>query len=189
LTGVADDPEDGPTPLEWFVLNGDELNAQVHKVDRQVLDFEPDVGFLGSNAAQLEVQDTGAARTTAAITLTWTSREDVSNQPPRILRHKLLGRTVGTGSPACYELTDKAVDPDHNQLSLRWYAEPDDERDLFVGAQGTRRLCLTARQGYEGCLWAAFIVRDPRDAEDRHDVQTCWRTMDLLLPVVLNGAQ
>jgi hypothetical protein len=185
LTGVADDPEDGAAPLEWFVLNAGDLNAQVHKVDRQILDFEPQVGFLGSNEVQLEVQDTGAARTTAAITLIWTSREDVSNQPPRILRHKLLGRTVGVGSDACYDLTDKAVDPDHNQLSLRWYAEPDDDRDLFVGAQGTRRLCLAARHGYEGCQWAVFIVRDPRDAEDRHDVHTCWRTMDLLLPVAM----
>jgi hypothetical protein len=185
LTGVADDPEDGASPLEWFVLNADDLDAQVRKVSRQVIDFEPRVGFIGSNGVQLEVQDTGAARTTAAITLTWTSRADVGNQPPRILRHKLLGRTVGVGAEACYDLTDKAVDPDHNQLSLRWYATPEDERDLFVGAQGTRRLCLTSRPHYEGCLWATFTVRDPRDAQDSHDVRTCWRTMDLLLPVVL----
>jgi hypothetical protein len=184
LTGVAYDKEDGEAKLEWFVLNAADLNAQVHKVSRQVIDFEPQVGFVGTNVAQLEVQDSGAARVTASITLTWTNRDVLNNQPPQIMRHKLLGRTVGVNAHACYELTDKAVDPDHNQLSLRWYAEADDPRDLFIGAQGTRRLCLTARAGYEGCLFATFIVRDPLDAEDRHDVQTCWRQMGLFLPLV-----
>jgi hypothetical protein len=188
LTGVAADDEDSDDSLEWFVLNPAELNAQVRKTARQVIDFEPQISFVGSRVAQLEVQDTGAARVTAAITLTWTSRDDLVNQPPSILRQKLLGRTVGVNAEACYELTDKAVDPDHNQFSLRWYAEPADPRDLFVGAQGTRRLCLASRPNFEGCLFATFIVRDPLDAEDRHEVQTCWRQMALYLPTV-SGAR
>ena len=182
LTGVATDPEDGEQPLEWFVLNGEQLDAQVRREGRQVLDFEPRVGYVGSNVAQLEVQDTGAARTTAAITLTWSSRNDVANQPPRILRNLLLGKTVGINATACYELTHMAVDPDHNQMSLRWYAQPDDPRDLFVGAQATRRICLQSRPDYEGCQVATFVVRDPRDAHDSHPVRTCWRAVHLHVP-------
>jgi hypothetical protein len=184
LTGVAEDDEDADAALEWFVLDPGDLHAQVRKVERQIIDFEPAVGFIGSDVAQLEVQDTGAARVTAAITLTWTTREQTGNQAPQILRSRLLGQTAGLNSEVCYDLTDKAVDPDNNLLSLRWYADPEDPRDLFVGAQGTRRLCLKSRQDFEGCLVATFIVRDPRDAEDRHDVRTCWRRIALYMPSV-----
>jgi len=185
LTDAADDREDGRKPLEWFVLNPDDLRAQAKKLDRQRFEFIPFDGFVGSTRVELEVQDTAAARTTAAITLTWRSRDDAVNLPPVILRDKLRGKTVGIDAQACYELTDKAVDPDHNQLSLRWFAEAYEDDMLFVGPEGGRRLCLRSRAGFEGCLTARFIVRDPRHAEDAHDVETCWRQVGLYMPFVM----
>ena len=185
LTDIADDKEDGKKPLEWFVLNADDITAQAKKTGKQSLEFIPFDGFIGSTFVELEVQDSLAARATAGITLTWRSREDTSNLPPQILRDKLIGQITGINSQACYELTDKATDPDHNQLSLRWFAEPYDDDLLFVGAEGTRRICLRARTDFEGCLDANFIVRDPRHAEDDHDVSTCWRRINLYMPVVM----
>lgn len=185
LTDIANDVEDGPRPLEWFVLNSDDISAQAKKVDKQKFDFIPFDGFIGSTFVELEVQDTLAARATAGITLTWRSREDTANLPPQILRDKLVGQITGINTQACYELTDKAIDPDHNQLSLRWFAEPYDDELLFVGAEGTRRICLRARTDFEGCLAANFIVRDPRHAEDDHDVMTCWRRINLYMPLVM----
>ncbi|MFN8424053.1 MAG: hypothetical protein U0470_11980, partial [Anaerolineae bacterium] len=185
LTGIASDKEDPPQDLEWFVLNPDALHAQVSKTARQVIRFEPDVGFVGSDAADLEVQDTGGARATAGITLTWRSRNEDGNIPPRILRDKLRGMTVARNSQACYDLTDKAEDPDHNVLSLRWFAEPYDPDSLFVGAQGTRQLCFRSRADFVGCLEAKVTVKDPRDGEDSADLRTCWRKADLYLPFSL----
>ena len=185
LTDVASDKEDGPKPLAWFVLNPDKLHAQVARVGMQVIDFEPDVGFIGTDVAELEVVDTGGARTTAAISLTWKSVDAEGNIPPHILRAKLIGRQVGKGGQACYDLTDKAEDPDDNPLSLRWYAEPLDEQSLFVGPQGTRSLCFTSRPDFEGCLAATFIVKDPKDAEDRYEVETCWKRVDIYFPFAL----
>lgn len=182
MTGVANDREDGPEPLQWFVLNPDDLNAQVRPVSTKIIDFEPEVGFLGSNVVQLEVQDSNAARATASITLTWKSRDDVGNLPPEIIRPRLVGKTVGLNAEACYELTDKAFDRDHNRLALRWFAEPYDDTSLFIGVQGRRELCLTSRTDFVGCLDATFIVRDPGNLEDRYDVQTCWRDIKLFLP-------
>lgn len=185
LTDIADDIEDGKKPLEWFVLNSDDISAQAKKVDKQKFDFIPFDGFIGSTFVELEVQDSLAARATAGITLTWRSREDTSNLPPQILRDKLVGQVTGINTQACYELTDKAIDPDHNQLSLRWFANPYDKDLLFVGPEGTRRICLRARTDFEGCLTANFIVRDPRHAEDDHDVTTCWRRINLYMPLVM----
>jgi len=182
MTGVANDREDGPVPLHWFVLNPDDLNAQVRPEGTKIIDFEPEVGFLGSNVVQLEVQDTNAARATASITLTWKSRDDVGNLPPEIIRPLLVGKTAGLNAEACYELTDKAFDRDHNRLSLRWFAEPYDDTSLFIGVQGRRELCLRSRTDFIGCLDATFIVRDPGNLEDRYDVQTCWRDIKLFLP-------
>lgn len=185
LTGMATDREDPPQNLEWFVLNPDGLHAQVHKTGRQVIDFEPDVGFIGSDTVDLEVQDTGGARATAGITLTWRSRSEDGNIPPRILRDKLRGLTVARNSQACYDLTFKAEDPDHNVLSLRWFAEPYDADSLFVGAQGTRELCFRTRTNFEGCLEARITVKDPRDGQDTADLRTCWKKADLYLPFLL----
>ena len=185
LTDVARDEEDGRGPLEWFVINPDDVSAQVEKQGPQVLDFVPFDGFVGSTNVELEVQDTGAARTTAGITLTWKSLDDQSNFPPEILRQKLVGRTGAVNGEVCYELTDMAVDRDHNRFSLRWFAEPLDPDSLFVGPQGRRELCFRTRPDFEGCLVATFVVRDPRHAEDRYDVRTCWRTVDLYLPMTM----
>jgi hypothetical protein len=185
LTGVATDYEDRPELLDWYVINPHDLNAQVSKLDKQVFDFEPDVGFVGSNTAELEVQDSGGARATAGITLTWQNPDTVGNLPPHILRYKLVGKTAALNAEACYELTDKAIDPDDNPLSLRWFAEPIDDTSLFVGPQGTRQLCFRSRPDFEGCLAARFIVRDPHHAEDSHEVRTCWRTVKLFLPFAL----
>ena len=46
---------------------------------------------------------------------------------------EVRGLTVARNSQACYDLTYKAEDPDHNVLSLRWFAEPYDADSLFVG--------------------------------------------------------
>lgn len=181
LTGVASDKEDPPPVLDWFVTNLDDLDTQFIKVNRQLLEFEPDVGFVGSNRVEIEVRDSGGARATADITLTWRSQID-GNLPPRILRQKLVGRSAGLNSEICYDLVDKAVDPDHGQYELRWFLADFDDTLMFVGAQGTRTLCVRPRQDYEGCVTGRFIVKDPRNATDSHLVDTCWRTIKTYLP-------
>ncbi len=185
LTGVASDKEDPPQILEWFVTNLDDLDTQFIKMGRQVFDFEPDVGFVGSNRVEIEVRDSGGARATADITLTWRSQID-GNLPPRILRQKLLGLQAGLDTEVCYDLTDKAVDPDHGQYELRWFLQDFDDTLMFVGAQGTRTLCVRPRQGYEGCVTGRFVVKDPRNASDSHLVDTCWRTIKTYMPFVAN---
>jgi hypothetical protein len=181
LTGVASDQEDPPHTLDWFVTNLDDLDAQVNKMTLQIFDFEPDVGFIGSNRVEIEVQDSGGARATADITLTWRSQLE-GNLPPRILRQKLLGKTAGIDAEICYELTDKAVDPDDSQYALRWFIKDFDDTLMFVGAQGTRNICMRPRTGYEGCVTSRFVVTDPRDASDSHLIDTCWRTVKSYLP-------
>lgn len=57
---------------------------------------------------------------------------------------------------------------------------------MFVGAQGTRTLCVRPRQGYEGCVTGRFVVKDPRNASDSHLVDTCWRTIKTYMPFVAN---
>lgn len=184
LTGVAQDPED-KEDLEWFVVNLDKLNAQVKKTSKQVLDFEPDVGFLGSNDVELSVQDSEGARTTAAIKLTWIAQSGGGNVAPRILRSKLLGLGVGVGAEACYDLTDKAYDPDDSPQSLKWYALDFDDTSFFVGAQGTRRLCVKARPDFIGCQTARFLVRDPAGGEDSAEIDTCWKEYRIHLPITV----
>ena len=184
LTDVATDAEDGTKPLYWFVVNPDYIHAQVARVSPQIFDFEPDVGFLGTDVAEMEVQDTQGARTTGVISLTWKSRTEEGNLPPKIKRNELFGKTVGLNADACYELTFMAEDPDDSPYALRWFAEPIDETSLFVGPQGTRSLCFTSRPDFEGCLAARIIVKDPHDAQDTHEITTCWRTIKTFLPLV-----
>ncbi len=183
---MANDPEDKDN-LEWFVVNLDALNAQVKKIGKQEIDFEPDVGFIGSNLAELSVQDSDGARATAAITLTWIPQTGGGNVPPRILRSKLLGLEVGVNTEACYDLTDKAYDPDDSPESLRWYALEFDDTSLFVGAQGTRRLCFRSRPNFIGCQPATFLVRDPAGGEDQTEVSSCWNEFRLHLPFALQS--
>jgi hypothetical protein len=185
LRGVADDDEDGPEPLEWFVVNSDELNAQVGYVgrDRQVLQFDPEVNFVGANLVELEVRDTDGAAASTAITLTWRARDTNENLPPVILRNRLLAKTVGVNATACYPLLDKATDPDDPIQSLAWFVTGFDADDLQVMGQGTHELCLRARAHFEGCMLTRFVVRDPKGAEDAHALRTCWRSIELYLPL------
>ncbi len=186
LTGVASDHEDAAHLLEWFVINKDDINSQEIKIGPQVFDFVPFDGFVGSSRVELEVQDTGGARATADITLTWQSQLE-GNLPPEIIRSRLKGRTSAVGSQICYDLTDKARDPDHSRYSLRWFAEEFDDTTMFVGQQGGRELCMRARTGFEGCVTARFVVKDPRDASDDMLVTTCWRKADLYMPLISNN--
>lgn len=183
LTGVATDHEDAANLLEWFVINKDDINSQENKLGPQVFDFVPYDGYVGSSRIELEVQDTGGARATADITLTWRSQID-GNLPPEIIRSLLKGRTGAMNSEICYELTDKARDPDHSRYSLRWFVEEFDDTTMFVGQQGGRRLCMRSRRDFEGCVTARFVVKDPRDASDSLLVTTCWRKADLYLPLL-----
>lgn len=189
LQGVADDDEDGMEPLEWFVVNSDDLNAQVGYVggNRQILQFDPEVNFVGHNRVELEVRDTDGAGVSTAITLTWQSRNQQNNLPPVILRNRLLPKTVGVNATACYPLLDKAVDPDDPLPSLAWFVTGFEADDLQVMGQGTHELCLRARANYEGCLFTRFIVRDPKGAEDAHGLRTCWRSIELYLPVTIQS--
>jgi hypothetical protein len=184
LRGVADDAEDGQVPLEWFVTNSEDLNAQVGYLNgnRQQFQFDPEVDFAGRNVVQLEVRDTRGASASAAITLTWQTREEYNNLAPRILTDRLKGRTVGLNSPACYDLLDKAYDPDDPPASLNWFATDLDSNQLQVSGQGSRELCLKARKDFEGCQVAKFVVRDPKGAEDAAEVRTCWRVIKLYVP-------
>ena len=64
------------------------------------------------------------------ITLTWVTRFEFENLPPYILKNKLLGKVVGPGVSACYDLQDKAEDPDDPQSSLRWFVIRYDGADV-----------------------------------------------------------
>lgn len=183
LAGIATDREDPPDRLEWFVTNKDDLSAQENRLSARSFDFVPYDGFVGSSRVELEVQDTGGARSTADITLTWKSQID-GNLPPEILRNQLKGKASALNAPICYDLTDKARDPDHSRYSLRWFIEEFDENTMFVGAQGTRNICVRPRRDFEGCVTARFVVKDPRDASDSMLVTTCWRKADLYLPLL-----
>jgi len=195
LTGVAADDEDGTDNLEWRVIN-QLTNAgwgYPEPDTRQILYFRPAQDYVGSEVAELRVADTAGAVApppplTVGITLTWVTRTEFHNLPPYILKNKLLGKTVGRGATACYDLLDKAEDPDHPQSSLRWFVVDYEQADVRVTGQGSRRLCLTpspARANFEGCLVHAFVVMDPLNAESApHDVRTCWRTIRNHFPYV-----
>lgn len=185
LTGVADDVEDPADTLEWFVTNPADLDAEVERETHQIFNFGPDLDFIGSNVVQLEVRDSAGARATGTITLTWVD-PSMLNVPPRILRAKLRGKTVGSGesvSPfACYDLGDKAIDPDDPVASLRWFLDDYDTTNLRVTGMGTQRICMQPRPGFIGCEPAKFIVRDPKGGEDSHEITTCWREIKEFMP-------
>ena len=185
LTGVADDVEDRADTLEWFVTNPADMDAEVERETHQIFNFGPDLDFVGSNLVELEVRDSVGARATAAITVTWVDPSTL-NVPPTILRAKLLGKTVGSGEPvspfACYDLGDKAIDPDDPIASLRWFLDDYDASNVNVTGMGTKRLCLQPRSGFIGCEPASFVVRDPKGGEDSHEITTCWREIKEFMP-------
>ncbi len=183
LTNVANDDEDGPDPLEWFVLQPGSNPFSTLKVTPQTFDFVPFSTTLGSYPVQLEVADTDGLRATADITVTWV----ITNAAPIILRNKLFGKTVGSGSPspeACYELRDKATDTDDPIASLTWWLSDYNAANIQVSGQGSKQLCLRPRPGFEGCERAEFVVRDPHGNEDSHELTTCWRKIEMWLPRV-----
>jgi hypothetical protein len=183
VTGVAGDQEDDERTLGWYASGVD--HAQVGGEGTQVLEFDPDVDYIGMDVVELQVKDFGGLSATGVITLTWDDPEIINNQPPQILRNRLLGRTVGKGSPACYPLGDKATDPDDPEQSLRWFLTGYEDGSTVrpdPNSQGTQRLCMIPRPSFEGCYTTTFVVRDPKGAEDSHPVQTCWRTIRLVLP-------
>lgn len=194
LTDVADDQEDGPHELEWRVVNELENAGWGHALPdtKLFLRFRPHPGYIGSEPASLQVADSHGALApqppaTAVITLTWVTREEYENLPPYVLKNRLRGKTVGTGATACYDLDDKADDPDDPQSSLRWFVINYDDSDVVVSGQGTRRMCIrpsAQRLGFEGCMTHEFVVQDPKNAESEpHDVTTCWRTIRINFPI------
>ena len=186
LTGVANDDEDGPDPLEWFVLEPGANPFSTIKVSPQIFDFVPYSTTLGSYPVELEVADTDGLRASAGITVTWV----ITNAAPIILRNRLRGKTVGAGDPspeACYELADKAIDSDDPIASLTWWLADYNAANLQVSGQGGKRLCLRPRPNFEGCERAAFVVRDPAGNEDSHEIPTCWKKIEIRLPRVDTG--
>ena len=184
LTGVARDKEDPPQRLEWFVTNHELVSAQEKKLTPQSFDFVPYDGFVGSSSVNLEVQDSGGARASAQITLTWKSALE-GNLPPEIIRTQLKGLSGAMNGEVCYDLTDKARDPDDSKYALRWFITEFDDTSMFVGPQGRRELCMRARADFEGCVTGRFVVKDPKDASDDMLVSTCWKKVEIFLPVTV----
>jgi hypothetical protein len=182
LAGVAGDVDQDPALLTWYAKEVD--HAQVGGEGTQLLEFDPDVDFVGYDVITLEVRDLAGASASGVITLTWTDPSVIDNQPPRILRELLRGKTVGTNGTACYLLDDKATDADDPPQSLRWFAADYDGTDLRITGQGTQRLCLIARPEFRGCHEAEFVVVDPKGAEDSEPIRTCWRPIVMYLPAV-----
>ncbi len=180
LTGVAGDSEDDANLLTWYAREVD--HAQIGGEGSQLLEFDPDVDYVGPDVVTLEVRDLQGASASGTITLTWTDPAGLNNQPPRILRNLLHGKTVGTNGSACYSLADKAVDSDDPPQSLRWFATEYDGTDLRVNGQGTQQLCLLSRPEFRGCHEATFVVVDPKGAEDSEPIRSCWRPQVLYLP-------
>lgn len=184
LTGVARDKEDPPQRLEWFVTNHELVSAQEKKLTAQSFDFVPYDGFVGSSSVNLEVQDSGGARASAQITLTWKSALE-GNLPPEIIRTQLKGLSGAMNGEVCYDLTDMARDPDDSKYALRWFITEFDDTSMFVGPQGRRELCMRARADFEGCVTGRFVVKDPKDASDDMLVSTCWKKVEIFLPVTV----
>lgn len=182
VTGVAGDAQDDPDLLAWYASGVD--FAQVGGEGTQVLEFDPDVDFVGQDVIELEVRDLQGATATGVVTLTWDDPAMVNNQPPRILRNRLFGKTVGTNGVACYPLADKAVDPDDPIQSLQWFVTDYENGNLRVTGQGTQSICLISRPNFKGCQEAEFVVRDPKGAEDSEAIRTCWKTISLFMPTV-----
>ena len=187
LTDVAGDDEDGPDLLQWFVKVDTVDHCQFAPVGdkRHVLEFTPFDNYVGSDLIDLYVQDTGGLIASASITLTWQDPVTFTNSAPQILRNKLLGKTVGKNSAACYPLLDKAYDPDDRPESLAWFITGNDPKELLAEAINTHELCLTpARSDFEGCIPAMFKVVDPKGASDQAEIRTCWRTIKIMFPYI-----
>jgi hypothetical protein len=187
LTGVAGDDEDGPVPLQWYVIGGNKnaVLSYPEPKNHQILQFSPDPSdFVGSNVIDLQVKDTQGASATTAITITWVPTPLWNNYPPEIIRPRLKGRTVGKNGLACYDLSDKATDPNDPVSSLVWYASDYDRDTMEVPPeyQGTQKLCVRPRPEFIGCATARFVVRDPHTAEDSEEVRTCWEDIRIFLP-------
>lgn len=190
LRGVADDDEQGPVDLEWFVDNSSDLHASITRDEttKQMFDFDPNLNYIGSDQVRLYVEDNAGDRSvTAVITLTWES-DDVGNLPPLILRNRLVGKTVGKNSDACYDLRDKATDPDGPVAALRWYTRDREPGLLSVGTEGNvqQTLCVRPERGdFIGCMTATFVVADRYNAQDRHPVRSCWRDIRIHFPFTI----
>ncbi len=191
LRGVAGDREDGPDTLEWFVDAKTLEHAQfgyLNPDSKQVLVFTPVVGFLGSDEVNIDVKDSGGLSARASITLTWQDPIGPLNLPPMILRDRLLTKVGGLNASVCYDLRDKAADPDDPAASLRWFASGYDTADMTVNGMGTRELCFTPmRYNFAGCIPAKFIVRDPHGKEDSHILPTCWKKIELVFPMITHN--
>ncbi|MCE7938655.1 hypothetical protein DCC79_04935 [bacterium] len=188
LTDMAGDDRDPPDQLEWFVDPQTVDHAQFGYAlpdNKQILIFEPEVNYKGSDEVGISVKDLGGLSARAAITLTWLDPDVYNNVPPQILRNRLIGKLGGLNATTCYDLTDKADDPDDPISSLKWYATGYSLQDLSVRGEGTRQLCLSLspqRYNFEGCFPTMFVVRDPKGGEDKHEVRTCWRKIALYMP-------
>jgi hypothetical protein len=193
LAGVAGDDEDGPDDIEWFCdtcRDYAEFTTQ-RENDKQSFTFIPEPDIFGSFPIDLRVVDSGGLAARATITLTWASAAECANLPPRILRNRMREKTAGVNAQICYELSDKATDPDHPDSSLTWWMEGVNPGDLKVTGEGTQRLCLQPnsmnRRNYEGCFTTTFVVTDPFNASDKMPMQTCWRKIEIGFPFMLQS--
>jgi hypothetical protein len=188
LRDIADDREDGPDHLEWFVDAQTLNHAQfgyAYSHTKQILVFEPLVHFIGSDVVSIDLVDSGGLKVTAAITLTWMDPVSPANVPPLIHRNLLVSKTGGLNSSVCYDLRDKAMDADDPITSLRWFATDYDTAGIEVTGVGSREMCLKpTRPDFAGCIPANFVVRDPKGWEDEYSVATCWREIEVVLPMI-----
>jgi hypothetical protein len=191
LRDIAGDDEDGPDTLEWFVDAKTLEHAQFGYAspdNKQVLVFEPELEFIGSDQVNIDVKDSGGLSARAAITLTWTDPDLIPNSPPQIHRNLLVTKTGGLNSTVCYDLSDKAADADDPITSLRWFASGYDTADMSVNGMGSREMCFSPiRYNFAGCIPANFIVRDPHGAEDNHIVSTCWKKIEVVFPIITHN--
>lgn len=200
LAGIADDAEDGPDPLEWFIDNPPLLHAISDRdlTTKKKFTFIPQpIEYIGSQLVELSVVDTGGLRARTSITVTWLNAKDIENLPPRILRPKVNGKTVGLNAEACYDLKGKAEDSDDAISSLRWYFGVDDKgrslvdpKNFTVTREGgaDQTICFKPnpinRRNWEGCTPTPIMVLDPHPINNRDDyvVQTCWRKIEVFFP-------
>lgn len=200
LTGVADDAEDGPDPLEWFIDNVPLAHAisDRDQATKKKFTFIPQpIEYVGSQPVELSVSDTGGLSARTSITVTWVDRESWDNLPPRILRPKVEGKTAGINAEVCYALRGKAEDTDDPVSSLRWYFGLDergrslvDPKDFIITREGgpDQVICFkpnpTTHRNWEGCTPTPIMVLDPHPINNRDDytVQTCWRKIEILFP-------
>ncbi|MBK7779371.1 MAG: hypothetical protein IPJ58_01020 [Ardenticatenia bacterium] len=200
LVGIGDDDEDGEEPLEWFIDNPPLLHAISDRdlVTKKKFTFIPQpIDYIGSQLVELSVVDTGGLRARTSITVTWLDAADIDNLPPRILRAKVDGKSVGLNTEACYALHDKAEDPDDPVSSLRWYFGVDDKgrslvdpKDFTITREGgvDKTICFKpnpiTHRNWEGCTPTPIMVLDPHPINNRDDyvVQSCWRKIEVFFP-------